>query len=81
MLPGRESSSADCSERALGTFPPAHGLTEQSAFGFGQYDGRSTCADAVMGSASRPSRTNRLTSATRMVDALVTRDISGTPVM
>jgi hypothetical protein len=28
--------SAEVSERAFGTAPPAHGVTEQSAAGFGQ---------------------------------------------
>jgi hypothetical protein len=33
--------SADASVRAVGTCPPAHGLTEQSGAGLGQYEARS----------------------------------------
>jgi len=42
VSPGRDRSSADGSDRAVGTLPPAQGVTEQSGLGSGQYDGRST---------------------------------------
>jgi hypothetical protein len=42
--------SADFRLRALGTAPPAHGLTlSQSGAGSGQYDARSMCAYADAG--------------------------------
>src|SRR4051812_28881422 len=41
----------DRSERAFGTFPPVHGLIEQSGAGSGQYEARSMCASAAEGSA------------------------------
>src|SRR5690348_17056958 len=43
---GAESFSAEASERAFGTAPPAAGCTEVSGAGSGQYDVRSTCANA-----------------------------------
>jgi len=39
--PGPAPLAADLSERALGTLPPAGGLTALSGRGSGQYDGRS----------------------------------------
>ena len=57
VVPGRESSSADANERAVGTVPPAQGETEQSGAGFGQYDGRSTCAWATAGTRTTSART------------------------
>ena len=36
VLPGGFALSADASERAFGTLPPAAGLTEVSGFGSGQ---------------------------------------------
>src|SRR5688572_303117 len=44
--PGPLPVTADASERALGTPPPAGGVTEVSGVGSGQYDGRSRCAAA-----------------------------------
>jgi hypothetical protein len=46
VTPGLLVSKAELNVRIEGTLPPAHGDTEQSGFGLGQYDGRSTWADA-----------------------------------
>ena len=46
VSPRQRLRSADASERALGTLPPAAGETEVSGAGSGQYAGRSTCAAA-----------------------------------
>src|SRR5262245_55003430 len=46
------SETADASDRAVGTAPPAHGDNEQSGAGSGQYDARSTCAEASAGTSS-----------------------------
>src|SRR5437764_10823664 len=54
VLPGPLPLSADASERAFGTFPPAAGWTEVSGRGLGQQAVRSTCATAVPYTASRP---------------------------
>src|SRR3954467_7917027 len=47
VTPGGFVLSADASERAFGTLPPAAGLTEVSGLGSGQYAVRSTCASAT----------------------------------
>src|SRR5215212_4273667 len=61
VSPGARRSSAEASERAFGTAPPAHGVTVQSGAGSGQYPERSTCADAPAGSASSVTATTTLT--------------------
>ena len=48
--------------RISGTSPPAGGLTERSGAGSGQYDGRSTCANADTGTISAASHTNPVAS-------------------
>src|SRR5690349_11545426 len=84
VSPGFFASSADARERALGTLPPAHGLTWQSAFGFGQYDGRSTWACAadvgIITSAARARMVaRRFRTMRRTADRLSSRG-SSTPV-
>ena len=37
------TTTAEPRLRGVGTFPPAHGLIEQSGVGSGQYEARSTC--------------------------------------
>src|SRR3954447_8197817 len=49
------SVSAEASVRGVGTCPPAHGDTEQSGAGSGQYEARSTCAAASAGASSATS--------------------------
>src|SRR5690349_271860 len=44
--------SAEASVRGVGTWPPAHGDTEQSGAGSGQYEARSMCADASAGASA-----------------------------
>ena len=46
--PGPLPVTADASERAFGTLPPAGGEIEVSGAGSGQYDGRSRWAEAVV---------------------------------
>ena len=46
--PGGDFLSAVKRPRAAGTVPPAGGLIDVSAAGSGQYDARSTCAEAVV---------------------------------
>src|SRR4051794_6523975 len=41
VTPGPVVDVAEASERAVGTSPPAHGVTEQSGAGSGQYEARS----------------------------------------
>src|SRR5437764_10021893 len=41
VTPGPVVETADASDRAVGTSPPAHGVTEQSGAGSGQYEARS----------------------------------------
>src|SRR5204863_3216915 len=65
VLPGRLLMSADPSERIFGTLPPAHGLTEQSGFGSGQYEGRSTCASAGAAISRSAAKTSRVTGSRR----------------
>src|SRR4051794_8011886 len=55
VLPGLLRSSAEDSERIVGTAPPAQGLTEQSGAGSGQYAERSTWAAASAGTSSSAS--------------------------
>src|SRR4051795_9640726 len=50
VVPGALASSAEASERALGTLPPAAGVTVVWGRGSGQYEVRSTWASAVAGS-------------------------------
>src|SRR4051794_38846613 len=56
VSPTRRRSSAEASERAFGTRPPAAGLTDVSGRGSGQYDVRSTWATAAVAGASTPRR-------------------------
>src|SRR4051794_21942834 len=49
VFPRSFAFSAEASERALGTAPPAAGLTDVSGRGSGQYDVRSTWAAAAAG--------------------------------
>jgi hypothetical protein len=51
-LPGPLPVTAEASDRAFGTLPPAAGFTDLSGRGSGQYDGRSRCASASAGNAS-----------------------------
>jgi hypothetical protein len=41
VTPGPTLEAAEASDRMVGTSPPAHGLTEQSGAGSGQYEARS----------------------------------------
>ena len=41
VTPGPVVERAEASDRAVGTSPPAHGVTEQSGAGSGQYEARS----------------------------------------
>src|SRR5687768_1099179 len=49
--PGPLPVTAEASERAFGTLPPAGGETEVSGAGSGQSEGRSRCAAAIAGTA------------------------------
>src|SRR5918997_592306 len=64
VRPGALRRRADRSERAFGTLPPAAGLIDLSGAGSGQYDGRSTCADAdpvtASATATRTAKAKRL---------------------
>src|SRR4051795_7711768 len=57
VSPTRRRSSAEASERGLGTLPPAAGFTDVSGRGSGQYDVRSTWATATP---AGPSTTTRV---------------------
>src|SRR3954466_8678510 len=65
VLPGSFLLSAEASERIFGTLPPVHGLIEQSGAGSGQYEARSTWANAgtattsVAASAAKNGRSRR----------------------
>src|SRR5947208_2849326 len=68
----RAGDSAEASVRALGTWPPAGGVTLVSGRGSGQYDVRSTCAIA---GAAAP----RSASAATQLPAPKRRDIQDPP--
>ena len=55
-FPGPLPVTALVSDRAVGTLPPAAGLTEVSGAGSGQYDGRSRCAIDTAGNTPSASR-------------------------
>src|SRR5919204_3295606 len=54
VVPVPVVESAEASDRGVGTAPPAHGFTEQSGAGSGQYEARSMWAEATAGRISAP---------------------------
>src|SRR4051794_28740631 len=57
--------TADASDFAFGTCPPAAGWTDLSGRGSGQYDVRSTCAKATVASSAKLSAATTATSRVR----------------